>query len=43
MGAHLAAAQQREAEVHRDAEEIHEMFEDLSAKVKLDEEEATKI
>ena len=43
MGAQLAAAQQREAQAHRDAEEAHGMFEDLSARVKLDEEEATKI
>ena len=39
----LAAAQQREAEARRDAEEIHGVFEDLSARVKLDEEEATRI
>ena len=38
VGAQLAAAQQREAEACRDAEEIHGMFEDLSRRVKLDEE-----
>ena len=43
MGAQLAAAQQREAEARRDAEEVHGMFEDLSARVKLDEEAATRI
>ena len=43
VGAQLASAQQREAEVHRDAEEIHAMFADLSARVKLDEEEAARI
>ena len=43
MGAQLAAAQQREAEARRDAEEIHGMFEDLSAKVKLVGEEAARI
>ena len=39
----LAVAQQREAEARRDAEEVHGMFEDLSARVKLDEEAATKL
>ena len=29
--------------MRRDAEEVHGMFEDLSARVKLDEEEASKI
>ena len=43
MGAQLAAAQQREAEARRDVEEIHGMFEDLSARVKLDEEAATRL
>ena len=43
MGAQLAAAQQREAEARRDAEEIHGMFKDLSARVKLDEEAAARI
>ena len=38
LRAQLAAAQQRETEVRRDAEEIHGMFEDLSVRVKLDEE-----
>ena len=32
IGAQLAAVQQREAEAHRDAEEAHGMFEDLSAR-----------
>ena len=39
----LAAAQQREAEARRDAEEIHGMFEDLSARVKQDKEEAARV
>ena len=43
MGAQLAVAQQREAKARRDTEEIHGMFEDLSARVKLDEEAATRI
>ena len=43
MGAQLAAAQQREAEARRDVEEIHGMFEDLSVKVMLDGEEASRI
>ena len=43
MGAQLVAAQQREVEARWDAEEIHGMFEDLSARVKLDKEAATRI
>ena len=43
MGAQLAAAQQREAEARRDAEEFHGMFEDLSARVKVDEEETARL
>ena len=43
MGAQLAAAQQWEAKARRDAEEIHGMFEDLSMRVKLDEEVAARI
>ena len=43
MGTQLAAAQQREAQARQDMEEAHGMFEDLSARVKLDEEEATNI
>ena len=43
LSAQLATAQQWETKAHRDAEEIHGMFKDLSARVKLDEEEATKI
>ena len=39
----LAAAQQREAEARRDTEEIHGMFEDLSARVKRDEEAAARV
>ena len=39
----LAAAQQWEAEARRDAEEIHMMFEDLSARVKQDEEAAARV
>ena len=43
MAAQLAAAQEQEAKARRDAEEIHGMFADLSAKVKLEEEEAARI
>ena len=43
MAAQLAAAQQREGEARRDMEEIHGMFEDLSVRVKLDEEVATRV
>ena len=43
MSAQLAAAQQREAEARQDAEEIHGMFQDLSARVQQDEEAATQI
>ena len=43
MAAQLAAAQEREAKACQDAEEIHGMFADLSAKVKLEEEEAARI
>ena len=43
MGAQLAAAQQQEAEARRDAEEFHGMFEDLSARVKVDEEDTARL
>ncbi|XP_066348016.1 uncharacterized protein [Miscanthus floridulus] len=43
MAAQLAATQEQEAEVCRDAEEIHGMFEDLKARSKLEEEEAARI
>ena len=43
VGAQLATVQQREAEAHWDAGEIHGMFEDLSARVKQDEEAATRV
>ena len=43
MATQLAATQEREAEMRRDAEEIHGMFEDLSARVKLEEEAAARI
>ena len=43
VGAQLAAVQQREAEARRDVEEAHGMFGDLSARVKLDEEEAARL
>ena len=39
----LAATQQQEAEARRDTEEIHGMFEDLSVRVKLDEEAAARL
>ena len=38
LSAQLAAAQPWETKACRDVEEIHGMFEDLSARVKLDEE-----
>ena len=43
MSAQLAIAQQREAKARRDAEEFHGMFEDLSTRTKLDEEEITRL
>ena len=43
VGAQLAAAQQREADARRDTEEFHGMFEDLSARVKVDKEVATRL
>jgi len=43
LSAQLAVAQQREIEACWDAEEIHGMFEDLLARVKLDEEAAARI
>ena len=39
----LAVAQQREAEARRDAEEFHGMFEDLSARMKVDEEATARL
>ena len=43
VGAQLAAAQQREAEARWDMEEFHGMFEDLSARVKVDDEETARL
>ena len=43
MGAQLAAAQQREAQTRQDVEEAHGMFEDLSVRLKLDEEEIARL
>ena len=43
MSAQLAVVQQREAEARRDMEEFHAMFEDLSVRMKLDEEEITRL
>ena len=43
VGAQLAAAQQREAKARWDAKEIHGMFEDLSVKVKQDEEATARV
>jgi len=42
VGAQLAAAQQWEDEVRWDTE-FHGMFEDLSARVKVDEEETARL
>ena len=43
VSAQLAAAQQREAEACRDAEEVHGMFQDLSTRVQQDEEAAARV
>ena len=43
MSPQLAVARQREAKARRDAEEFHGMFEDLSARAKLDEEVTAKL
>ena len=43
LSAQLAAAQQRETEARRDTEEIHGMFEDLSTRVKQDEEATARV
>ena len=43
VSAQLAAAQQREAEARRDAEEVHGMFQDLSPRVQQDEEAAARV
>ena len=39
----LAVGQQREAEARRDTEEFHGMFEDLSARMKVDEETTARL
>ncbi|XP_066351319.1 uncharacterized protein [Miscanthus floridulus] len=39
----LAVVQRQEAEARRDVEEFHAMFEDLSARTKLDEEEIARL
>ena len=43
MAAQLATAQEWEAQARQDTEEAHEMFEDLSARSKLDGEEIAKL
>ena len=43
MSAQLAVVQQREAKARGDVEEFHAMFEDLSARMKLDEEEIARL
>ena len=43
VSAQLAIAQQREAEVRRGVEEFHGMFEDLSARMKVDEETTARL
>ena len=43
MSAQLAVVQRWEAKARRDMEEFHVMFEDLSARMKLDEEEITRL
>ena len=42
VSSQLAATQQREAEVHQDIEKIHGMFQDLSVRVRQDEEVAAR-
>ena len=39
----LVAAQQREAEACQDAEEFHGLFEDLLARMKVDEEVTARL
>ena len=43
MATQLATAQEREAQAHQDTEEAHGMFEDLSARSKLDGEEIVRL
>ena len=43
MAAQLAAAQERETQARQDVEEAHGMFEDLSARSKLDGEEIARL
>ena len=43
MSTQLAVIQWWEAEARRDMEEFHVMFEDLSARTKLDEEEIARL
>ena len=43
MAAQLATAQERVAQAREDAEEAHGMFEDLSVRSKLDEEEIARL
>ena len=43
LSVQLAATQQRETEARRDVDEIHGMFEDLSARVKQDEEATVRV
>ena len=43
MSAQLAIVQRREAEACRDMKEFHGMFEDLSARMKVDEEATARL
>ena len=43
VSAQLAAAQQREAKACRDAEEVHGIFQDLSARVQRDKVAAARV
>ena len=43
MSEQFAIAQQREAEARRDTEEFHGMFEDLSARMKVDKETTARL
>ena len=43
LAAQLATVQEREAQACQDAEEVHGMFEDLSARSKLDGEEIARL
>ena len=43
VGVQLATTQQREVQARQDTEDAHGMFEDLSVRTKLDEEEIARL